>query len=332
MPTEIMLWRIEEGRPRVIPQDKLDLESRLEEWLREDIGLVSDELLVISQQLPTAYGGFIDLLAIDSVGNLVILELKKDRTPRDVVAQLLDYASWVQGLSHDSIEEIANAFIKDKPLDVVFREKFQTELPDLLNERHRMYVVAASIDSSTERIVKYLSETHGIDINVSTFAYFKTTDGEFLGRSLLLDEEAVQTRAESTSKRKPPLSLEELRGIAEKNGVVELFDRVLELRPLFDGTSRSQISITLVGRYGPEQNRNTILAIYPNESSADNGLALLCLADRAADYFGLSQDEFRGTFGPPVESRPGVWPDHVFYFDEDHLEKLIGLLRGAKQV
>jgi hypothetical protein len=330
MPTEIKLWRIEGERPRAIPQDKLDLESRVEEWLREDIGLVSDDLLLIGQQVPTAYGGVIDLLAIDPVGNLVILELKRDRTPRDIVAQVLDYASWVQGLSHLSIEEIANAFIKNQPLEQAFREKFQTDLPDVLNERHRMYVVATSLDSSTERIVKYLSATHGLDINIATFAYFKTPDGELLGRSLLLDEAAVQIRAESTSKRKSPRSLEEFRGLAEKNGVVELYDKALiELRPLFDGMNRTRSSVYLVGHMGPNKARNAILAIYPEASSAVNGLAMLCLVDRASEYFSLSQDEIRAVCGPQVKRLPVVYPDHVYYFDDQHLEQLIGLLRGA---
>ena len=46
MPTEIKLWRIEEDRPKPVSQDKLDLESRLENWLRDDIGLVNDDLLM----------------------------------------------------------------------------------------------------------------------------------------------------------------------------------------------------------------------------------------------------------------------------------------------
>ena len=161
---------------------------------------------MIGQQVETAYGGLIDLLAIDPVGNLVILELKRDKTPRDIVAQVLDYASWAQDLSHESIEEIANGFLKNGTFEQVFREKFQAELPDVLNERHRMYIVASSLDSATERIVRYLSETHDVDINVATFAYFKTGEGELLGRSLLLDETEVQIRAESKSKRKPPRS------------------------------------------------------------------------------------------------------------------------------
>ena len=41
---------------------------------------------------------YIDLLAIDADGNLHVLELKRDKTPRDVVAQVLDYGSWVTTL------------------------------------------------------------------------------------------------------------------------------------------------------------------------------------------------------------------------------------------
>ena len=55
---------------------------------------------------------------------------------------------------------------------MAFREKFQAELPDVLNERHRMYIVASNLDAASERIVKYLSESHDIDINVVTFAFF----------------------------------------------------------------------------------------------------------------------------------------------------------------
>ena len=45
MPTELMLWKIENERPRLVPRQKLDLESRIEDWLRQDITLISDDLL-----------------------------------------------------------------------------------------------------------------------------------------------------------------------------------------------------------------------------------------------------------------------------------------------
>ena len=128
MPTEIKLWHLDGERPKPIVQDKLNLESRLENWLKHDISLISNDLLVIGQQVQTDYGGFIDLLAIDPDGNLVILELKRDKTPRDIVAQSLDYASWVQNLGHEAIVDIANAFLNEAELEQAFKAKFQTGL------------------------------------------------------------------------------------------------------------------------------------------------------------------------------------------------------------
>lgn len=36
-------------------------------------------------------------------GVLHVLELKKDKTPREVVAQVLDYGSWVRSLAHEDV-------------------------------------------------------------------------------------------------------------------------------------------------------------------------------------------------------------------------------------
>lgn len=337
MPTEIKLWQIDGERPVPVSQEKLDLESRIEDWLREDIGLISDDLLVIGQQVSTDYGGSIDLLAIDQVGNLVVLELKRDKTPRDIVAQVLDYASCVQGFSHEKIEEIANGFLSGKTFEQAFQDKFQSDLPDVLNERHRMYVVASCLDSATERIVKYLSETHDVDINVATFAYFKTPDGEMLGRSLLLDETEVQTRAESKSKRKPPRSLEEFRKIAQQQGVLDIYDKALsELCPLFDGLNRSLSNVALIGYLGENKTRSVILSIYPELSSNANGLLIINYQNRLSKYFNLPEDEVQALLGPPVKNAPkyvqSYGQETTFFLDEQRLDSLIDLLKSAKQL
>ncbi len=331
MPTAMKIWQIDAERPIPVPQQKLDLEARLEEWIKQDISLISGELLVIGQQIETAYGGFIDLLAIDPVGNLVILELKRDKTPRDIVAQALDYASWVQDLGHESITNIANHFLKGKTLEQAFREKFQADLPEVLNERHRMYIVASSLDLATERIVTYLSETHDVDINVATFAYFKTDQGELLGRSLLLDETAVQGRAESKSKRKPPRSWEELRDLAGQSGVEDLYDKAIaDLRPLVDGMNRTRTNVAYVGYMGQNKARNVIVGIYPETSTSADGLATMIFVDRLCEYFKLSEDQITPLLCSPAKDAATYDPNSTWFFNSERLAALTNLLLTAK--
>jgi RecB family endonuclease NucS len=65
--------------------------------------MIADDFLVIGRQVRTDYDGYIDLLCLDSRGDTVIIELKRGRTPREVTAQSLDYASWVKELSRETI-------------------------------------------------------------------------------------------------------------------------------------------------------------------------------------------------------------------------------------
>ncbi len=192
MSEEVRMWEILAGEDlREIKRTKLDLESRIEAWLEKDISIISDNLLVIGRQVQTDFGGIIDLLCLDSQGDVTIVELKRDKTPREITAQTLDYASWVKDLSNEKISGIANAYLGEKgSLEEAFAGRFGTELPEVLNEHHRMLVVASEIDDSSARIVRYLSDTYGVGINVATFGYFKNDDGkELLTRIFLIEPE-----------------------------------------------------------------------------------------------------------------------------------------------
>ncbi len=72
----------------------------LEDWLEENPdGILEDgKLLVIGRQVNTNLGTTIDLLALDRDGNAVVIELKRDRTPRNTLAQALEYASFTEQL------------------------------------------------------------------------------------------------------------------------------------------------------------------------------------------------------------------------------------------
>jgi Endonuclease NucS len=180
MSDEVRLWDASGGELKEIDRSTLDLESQIHDWIERDISILDPELLVIGKEVQTAFGKSIDLLCMDSTGNLVIVELKRNMTPREVTAQTLDYASWVKDLEREEIQDIAAEYFtkkaKRETLESAFREKFGDPLPDLINENHAMRVVAAEIDDGTERIIRYLSETYGVDINAIRFHCFKATD------------------------------------------------------------------------------------------------------------------------------------------------------------
>lgn len=203
MPLSMDLWTVSDGELVEVHKAKLDYEDRLEDWIEQDPSALGTELLLVGRQVSTEFGGRIDLLGIDREGNLIILELKRDRTPREVIAQVLDYASWVRQLTYTDLEVIASDYLS-KSLSIAFGEAFDEAIPESINTNHRMIVVASELDDSSERIVQYLADEYKVNINVIFFSFFKHYDQELLGRAWLMDPERVQERAET--RKQPPWS------------------------------------------------------------------------------------------------------------------------------
>ena len=204
MPIETEIWRIEKNL-NPLALTGIDLEKRLEEIVSADLAILDPGLMQIGRQVPTAFGGYIDILAIDADGNLTVIELKRDQTPREVVAQLLDYASWVRRLSSETIAEIfieyQQRFLDKKTpegIDVALKGKFEA-VPDELNAGHRLLVVAGELDPSTERIVTYLQEEYGVDINAAFFRAFEDEGREYLTRTWLTEPDSLATEVSSSS-------------------------------------------------------------------------------------------------------------------------------------
>ena len=194
MPLEFGVWRIDEGLES-LDVGSLDSENRLENLLDQDISIASPNWMIIGRQVCTDFGKFIDLLALDRDGKLIVIELKREKTPREVVAQLLDYGSWVKELEDEDIAYIFENYLKkyhteqtDISLDDAFCQKFQVkEMPENLNDLHELVVVAAALDDSTERIISYLANEFGVPINSIFFRVFKDDKYEFLTRAWFID-------------------------------------------------------------------------------------------------------------------------------------------------
>lgn len=197
----MMLWRVAGTKLLPISASALDKEQRLEDWIAADPSILGMELAVIGRQVQTAFGGKIDLLALDPDANCVALELKRGRTPREVVAQLLDYGSWIKDLGYNELEQIAQQW-RQKSLSAVFEDSFGAPIPDTVNASHNLIVVASDLDDSSERIITYLSEVHSVSINAVFFSFFRDSTSEFLGRAWLKDP--VETIERSKSRKQAP--------------------------------------------------------------------------------------------------------------------------------
>ena len=92
MPIRSAIWKVS-PQPQPLVESSLANEMLLEDMIVAAPRMLSDEWMLIGRQEDTGLGGRIDLLAIAPDGALVLIELKRDRTPRDVVTQALDYAS-----------------------------------------------------------------------------------------------------------------------------------------------------------------------------------------------------------------------------------------------
>lgn len=211
MATEIKAWQILNGKLQAI-ETSLAEEGRtepydLEEWIASNPAIVSTELIMIGRQVTTKSGS-LDLLGIDRSGNLVIIELKRDKLPREALAQAIDYASDIANWSIDKISEICTKYT-GKSLEDSINESFPSiDLESLnINGSQRIVLVGFGIESSLERMIEWLSDSYGVNVNAIALKYVKTSSGdEVLTKTAIISEEIELERVKSKKKFQIPMS------------------------------------------------------------------------------------------------------------------------------
>ena len=192
------IWTVGKS-PKLLAEGRLPSERALEDMIVAEPRILSDEWMLIGRQERAGSSGVIDLLGIAPDGALVLIELKRDRTPREVVAQAIDYAVWVEGLEAEHLAAIYSRFAPKRDLAADFSVRFGQPLDeDTLNGSHQIVIVAASLDNSSERIVSYLNK-RGIPINVLCFQVFMVGEQQVLSRTWLLDPAQTQVSATAAS-------------------------------------------------------------------------------------------------------------------------------------
>jgi len=194
MTTNIKTWQIIEGKLQSV-DSTLSEQGRtesydLESWIASNPAIINPDLVIIGRQVRTKSGP-LDLLAIDRSGNLVVIELKRSMLPREALAQAIDYASDIADWTIDKIDDVCQNY-KGDSLENVLNEKFSDEnLENLqINETQRIVLVGFGIESSLERMIKWLSEHYDVNINAVILNYVMTKSGdELLTQTSIISEE-----------------------------------------------------------------------------------------------------------------------------------------------
>lgn len=211
MGTEIKTWQIVDGKLQSVSTNLRD-EGRtepydLEPWLESNAGILGPDIVIIGRQTMSKSGP-IDLLGIDKTGNVVIVEIKRDKLPREALAQAIDYASDAAEWSVEKLGEICSEY-SGKTLEETFAESFSdVDVENLnINNTQRIILVGFSVEASLERMIEWLSDNFNVNINAVVLSYVKTSSGdELLTKTTIISEELEQERVKKQKKFQIPMS------------------------------------------------------------------------------------------------------------------------------
>jgi hypothetical protein len=200
MATEIKVWQIINETLEPIETSMVEekrLEKDLENWVKTHPEILGENIIIIGEQVSTS-AGVIDFLGIDGSGDLIIIELKRDKLGRDALAQAIDYASEIASWTIEDINEHI-----EKDLEDLLTDK-NLDLEDLnINENQKILLVGFSIDERLQRMIEWLSERYRMSINAVILKYIKTKNGEeLIARTIVIPEEIEKERTEKQKRQK----------------------------------------------------------------------------------------------------------------------------------
>ncbi|UPV72722.1 endonuclease NucS [Halorussus limi] len=227
----------------------------LQKWAIEEPRILGEDLLIITSE----YANFedtrdrLDILALDSQGKLVIVELKRDRADRTTDLQAIKYASYCATLTAEDIQKDHREFWNDRNDDSIGPEEVGQTFADFLDDsvtgevpltdngwanfelddKPRILLAAGSFGTEITSPVMWLIEEYGMEITCTRIEAYEHQDRILLNSQQVIPvseaEEYMtkrrekQEKQESTSRRKWALPVLLDRGVLVPGDIV-VFD------------------------------------------------------------------------------------------------------------
>jgi len=223
MAIEIKTWQIINGKllnvSNSLIQNGRKEKEDFEQWIKSNPEILGNDIAIIGEQVRTKSGP-LDFLGIDRDGNLIIVELKRDKLPREALAQVIDYAADLANYEPEQINEICKDFNKVS-LEEFLSEKFpETNFEEVvINQAQRLLLVGFLIEDSLHRMIEWLSEKFNVGINAIVLHYTQTKSGEeLLSRTVIIPEAIAREKA---NKKKYAIEMSNEPGVYDNESLKE---------------------------------------------------------------------------------------------------------------
>ncbi|MCF6348014.1 MAG: DUF4268 domain-containing protein [Flavobacteriaceae bacterium] len=156
--------RITQLEQKTFSELKFKEREHLQEWIANNPSSLGEELLIIQKE----FSGFsdtnerLDLLALDKLGNLVIIENKLDDSGKDVTWQTIKYASYCSSLTKQEIIKIFQEYLgtsskaEDKISDFYESKEIEEILLNQGINSQRLIMIAANFRKEVTSSVLWL--------------------------------------------------------------------------------------------------------------------------------------------------------------------------------
>jgi CRISPR/Cas system-associated endoribonuclease Cas2 len=150
----------------------------IQEWIEKTPDILGEDLLVIGKELLLPSGSRLDLLAIDKNARLVIIELKRDDSGKDIDWQAIKYTSYCSNFLTEEIVYHYAIYLNSDEEEAKDRiDEFIDEDVEKLNHGQRIILVSKAFHSDVISAVLWLRD-YGVDLECLRLKPFLDNSGD----------------------------------------------------------------------------------------------------------------------------------------------------------
>lgn len=201
------MYHIKSGQKMLEKLEKVDFASTglkertdIQEWIVSAPDILGEELLIIQKEFDAFenINDRLDLLALDKAGNLVVIENKRDDSGKDVVWQIIKYASYCSTFTRENVISIYSKYLKTYCNKDESDDEVETRIKDFIGEDkrfpsdlQRLMLVSRKFDKRVMSAADWLLK-NGIDITCVELIPYKYNNDLFIDANIILPQEEMK--------------------------------------------------------------------------------------------------------------------------------------------